>query len=232
MPAWRGAGKEIVATATLVRGNIGRGIPQVIIDLRQRDEAVKGHLPGAVSLPAKEIAGAKDRFPAHKRATIILYAADDKTASEAFKVIRGWGYVNTVVLKGGIDAWIKGGNPIATAALRADMVYVPRPRPGSISIGDFNRIIETRHADVLILDVRDTAEAANGMISGAVNIPVQDIPHRLAELPKDRLIVVHCVAGVRAEMAHLTLRDAGFRSRFLHANIKIDQDGKYEITEP
>jgi rhodanese-related sulfurtransferase len=231
MPAWRTDGKEIVVTARSVEDNMDRGIPQVIIDLRQKDEAIKGHLPGAVSVPAKEIAGAKDRFPAHKRATIILYAADDETASEAFKIVRGWGYPNTSVLRGGVEAWLNEGNTLVSGETTTKIVYIPRPRPGSISIEDFRKIAETRPANKLILDVRDAGETTTGMLKGAINIPAQDIGARLAELPRGKEIIIHCVAGVRAEMAYHTLIAAGYEARFLHANIQIDKDGKYEITE-
>jgi rhodanese-related sulfurtransferase len=231
MPAWRTAGKEIVVTARSVEDNMDGGTPQVIIDLRQRDEAIKGHLPGAVSIPAQEIAGAKDRFPAVKRATIILYAADDKTASEAFKVVRGWGYPNTSVLRGGVEAWLREGNTLVSGETTTKIVYIPRPRPGSISIEDFKKVVEISPANKLILDVRDAGETATGMLKGAINIPAQDIGARLAELPRGKEIIIHCVAGVRAEMAYHTLIAAGYNARFLHANIQIDQDGKYEITE-
>jgi rhodanese-related sulfurtransferase len=231
MPAWRTAGKEIVVTARSVEDNMDGGTPQVIIDLRQRDEAIKGHLPGAVSIPAQEIAGAKDRFPDVKRATIILYAADDKTASEAFKVVRGWGYPNTSVLRGGVEAWLREGNTLVSGETTTKIVYIPRPRPGSISIDDFKKVVETSPANKLILDVRDAGETTTGMLKGAINIPAQDIGARLAELPRGKEIIIHCVAGVRAEMAYHTLIAAGYEARFLHANIQIDQDGKYEITE-
>lgn len=231
MPAWRTAGKEIVVTARAVEDNMDRDIPQVIIDIRQKDEAIKGHLPGAVSIPAKELGIAQDRFPADKSAPIILYAADNKAASEAFKVVRGWGYPNTSVLMGGVEAWLNEGNTLVRGEPTTKIVYIPRPRPGSISIEDFKKIAETLPANKLILDVRDIDEAMNGMLKGALNIPAQHIAGRLAELPRGKEIIIHCVAGVRAEMAYHTLIGAGYEARFLNATIQIDKDGKYEITK-
>jgi rhodanese-related sulfurtransferase len=70
-----------------------------------------------------------------------------------------------------------------------------------------------------------------GMLKGARNIPTQEISGKLSEIPKDKEIVTHCITGVRAEMAYLILKDAGYKVRFLNADIKIDKDGEYEITK-
>lgn len=231
MPEWRKAGNLIISTSKNLKENMDKDIPQVIIDLRLSDEVRKEHIEGAVSIPLKDLETAKDRFPADKRAPIILYAADDKAAADAFKIVRGWNYTNTSILKGGIESYKKEGYPVASGEPKTIIVYVPKPRPGEILVEDFKRIAETVPADKLILDVRDIDEAMHGMLKGAKNIPAQEIMDRLAEIPKDKEIIAHCVAGVRAEMAYHTLIAAGYKAKFLNANIKIDKDGKYEITK-
>ncbi len=231
MPAWKKAGNLVVSTPQYVKENMDKDIPQVIIDLRPTDKARKEHIKGAVSIPAEEISNAKDRFPGDKKAPIILYAKDTKSAVDAFKIVRGWGYTNTSVLEGGIKAWKKAGYPVVRDELKTTIVYVPKPRPGEIGIEEFKTIVETLPPDKFILDVRDEDEAMQGMLKGAKNIPAQDIKARLSEIPKDKEIIVHCVGGVRAEMAYHTLKEAGYNVRFLNAIIKIDKDGKYEITK-
>lgn len=62
----------------------------------------------------------------------------------------------------------------------------------------------------LLLDVRTPAEFASGHLAGAVNIAVQDLPHRLAELPKDRPLVIYCRSGNRSRQAQQYLANAGF----------------------
>ncbi len=72
------------------------------------------------------------------------------------------------------------------------------------------------------------------MIKGAINIPANEIKDRVNEIPKDKeiIIVVHCASGVRAEMAYNILKERGFENvKFLNANIKIQKDGKFEITK-
>ncbi len=231
MPEWKKAGNLVLSTAKYVKENLDKDIPQVIVDTRPIEDVRKEQIQGTVSIIAQEIMNAKDNFPADKKAPIILLGADAKAAEEAFKVVRGWGYTNASVLKGGIEAWKKEGYTVLTTEPMKTIVYVPKPRPGEIAIEDFKKIAETLPSDKLIIDARDEDEAMQGMLKGAVNIPAQDILFRLSEIPKDREIITHCVTGVRAEMAYHTLKDAGYKARFLNAKITVDKDGKYEITK-
>ena len=65
-------------------------------------------------------------------------------------------------------------------------------------------------ADLQIVDVRNPGEAAAGMIPGAVNIPVNQLPDRLGELDRARPTVVYCAGGYRSSVAASLLRQRGF----------------------
>ena len=64
--------------------------------------------------------------------------------------------------------------------------------------------------DFLLVDVREPAEYEIVRIPGSVLIPKGDLPSRLAELPQDRPIVLHCKTGVRSAEALAVLHAAGF----------------------
>ena len=61
-----------------------------------------------------------------------------------------------------------------------------------------------------LLDVRDPAEFVRGSLAGSVNIPVDHIRERLAELPVDRRIIVNCAVGQRGHTATVLLNALGF----------------------
>ncbi len=61
----------------------------------------------------------------------------------------------------------------------------------------------------LLVDVRTPAEYAEGHVSGAVNIPLDELPDRLDELPTTGPIVVYCRSGNRSAQATSILCDAG-----------------------
>ncbi len=65
-------------------------------------------------------------------------------------------------------------------------------------------------ADLQIVDVRNPGEAAAGMIPGAVNIPVGQLPARVGELDATRPTVVYCAGGYRSSVAVSLLRLRGF----------------------
>lgn len=62
----------------------------------------------------------------------------------------------------------------------------------------------------LLLDVRTPLEFASGHIPDSLNIPVDDLRSRLAELPKGRPIVAYCQVGQRGYLATRILMQAGF----------------------
>jgi hydroxyacylglutathione hydrolase len=47
-------------------------------------------------------------------------------------------------------------------------------------------------------------------ISGALNIPVGHLPRRLAEIPRDKPLVVYCASGYRSQVAASWLRAHGY----------------------
>lgn len=61
-----------------------------------------------------------------------------------------------------------------------------------------------------LLDVRTAQEFAAGAIPGAVNVPIDELRARLAELPRDRQIAAYCQVGQRGYVATRILRQNGF----------------------
>lgn len=62
----------------------------------------------------------------------------------------------------------------------------------------------------LLIDVRMASEFAAGQIPGAINVPVDELRGRLAELPKEKPIAVYCQVGQRGYLATRILRQHGF----------------------
>ena len=83
-----------------------------------------------------------------------------------------------------------GGKPLAPAQYKQDFVE--------------------GHRAHTLLDVRSPMEFRSGHLAGAVNIDVQVLGTRLAELPKDKPIVVYCQSGSRSGRAASALERAGF----------------------
>ena len=81
----------------------------------------------------------------------------------------------------------------------------------SFPTATFADLAEVRHhREVVILDVRRDDEHAESRVVGAVNIPLQELPTRLADVPSGE-VWVHCASGYRASVAASFLDAAGRR---------------------
>ena len=52
-------------------------------------------------------------------------------------------------------------------------------------------------------------------IKDAINIPVDQLRHRMDELPKDKEIIIYCQVGLRGNVAYRQLVNNGFKARNL-----------------
>ena len=60
-----------------------------------------------------------------------------------------------------------------------------------------------------VLNVRSVAEYSAGHLEGAINIPVDELRSRLADVPLDRPVAVHCAGGYRSYLAQRILANHG-----------------------
>ncbi|MCY9694212.1 rhodanese-like domain-containing protein [Paenibacillus alginolyticus] len=75
--------------------------------------------------------------------------------------------------------------------------------------GEFRKEIENS-PNKLLVDVREPGEFKGGFIPGARNIPLSQINGRLAEIPKDRDVLLYCRSGMRSKNAARILRKNGY----------------------
>ena len=81
---------------------------------------------------------------------------------------------------------------------------------------EFQRV----RGEVVLLDVRTREEFLSGHIPGARHLPLDEIPHRAHELPRDRLVVCVCRSGRRSLEAARLLLARGFAARSLAGGLQ------------
>jgi rhodanese-related sulfurtransferase len=69
-----------------------------------------------------------------------------------------------------------------------------------------------RNKAVYLLDVRTVGEYANGKLAGSVLIPIAELERRVAEVPKNKMILVYCAVGGRSQPAARFLSKQGFQN--------------------
>lgn len=211
-----------------LKNAIEKDMAYVLVDLRPHEQANAEHIKSAVSLPLASFDQAKAAFPKQKSAPIVLYG-DGK--EEAAKKLLSWGYNRVRVLPTGFDDWKKAGHPVAAGPAATTIAFVPKPKPGTVAVAEFKQIAAGQASDSVLIDVRNPDEAAKGKIKTALNIPLDELTHRLAELPKDKRVVLYCETGARSEIAHNALKNVGVASRYLDAPMKIAKDGTFTVDE-
>jgi len=94
------------------------------------------------------------------------------------------------------------GAPAATAGPAA-----PATLPAAVSVAEAAAL---RDAGAFVLDVRQPEEWAEVHIPGATLIPLGELPGRVAEVPRDRDVVVVCHSASRSQAGQDILLGAGY----------------------
>ena len=112
---------------------------------------------------------------------------------------------------------------ISVTAVAQDTLQVKKR---TLSEKKFTRKLHKK--DALLLDVRTAAEFKEGHLPGAENIDVQlpDFEDKIANLDKEKTILVYCKSGRRSAKALQILHKAGFKKAYHLKGGYTDWDGE------
>ncbi|MFT5200359.1 MAG: rhodanese-related sulfurtransferase [Planctomycetota bacterium] len=103
-------------------------------------------------------------------------------------------------------ARLAGGESLAPSQIREGQLWV------DVTPQEAQALVEK---GARVLDVRAPQEIGSGIISGAIHIPVDDLPARAAELPRDDVAtLIYCSMGMRSAAACQYLSEQGYDSLF------------------
>jgi len=177
------------ADATELRRRIEAG--EWVVDLRNRTAFAAGHAPGTLNFG---IGGAFATYLGWLIAwgtpvTLLGETADD--VAEAQRELVRIGIDRPAAhATGGPEDWSEDQLASFPTATFADLKQV------------------RHHREVVILDVRRADEYDATRIKGAHNIPIHELPGRVAEVPAGE-VWVHCASGYRASIAASLIDAAG-----------------------
>jgi rhodanese-related sulfurtransferase/glyoxylase-like metal-dependent hydrolase (beta-lactamase superfamily II) len=165
-----------------------------ILDVRDAAEYAKGHLAGSINI------GLGGQYATWAgtvldRAKLIVIIAEPGREQEAAVRLGRIGFDH---VKGYLDAGMEA------LAARPDLVW-PTDRVSAPMVAE-----ELAGADPpLLLDIRNPREWAGKHIEGSISIPLNHLQERMAEVPRDRRIAVHCAGGYRSSIAASILHQYG-----------------------
>ena len=86
----------------------------VLIDVREADEYMAGHIPGAVHMSRGVLEFKLSNSPelAARDTRMVLYCKTSGRAALATCALQSMGYLNVQSIAGGFDAWLAAGKPV------------------------------------------------------------------------------------------------------------------------
>ena len=167
----------------------------VVIDTRPAAVFGAGHVPGTLNIPLNKSFSTWAGWLVSYDIDIQLIADDARAVATAVRElamigldrVTGW-YATAVV-----TAWRDAGRHLGTIATLEPAALAPRLAAG----------------DVTLVDVRNRSEWEAGHLPHALHIPLGHLAARLAEIPRDRPIVVQCQSGARSAIAASHLQRLG-----------------------
>jgi rhodanese-related sulfurtransferase len=83
----------------------------LVLDIRDAKEFAAGHLPRARHIPVRDLSGRIGEIAKFKDKPVIVTASGAR-ASAASRLLRGAGFTNVFLLKGGVAAWQQASLPV------------------------------------------------------------------------------------------------------------------------
>ncbi|MDP2891022.1 MAG: FAD-dependent oxidoreductase [Bacteroidota bacterium] len=156
----------------------------IVVDVRTPEEFEDGAYPDAINIPLDELMHRYKDLGNNAAREIVVYCASGARSAYAQQMLMNLGYTN-VKNGGGLSAMMARRNTEPSA-------NAPSNEP-------------------IVVDVRTSEEFQGGAYPGAVNIPLDELQRRIAELgSKSREITLYCASGARSAYGQRGLLQMGF----------------------
>jgi hydroxyacylglutathione hydrolase len=165
-----------------------------ILDVRDPAEYATGHLAGSINIGLGGQYATWAGTVLDRAKPIVIVAEPGREMEAALRLGRiGFDHVK---------GYLAGG--MASLAARPDLVW-PTERISVLIAAE-----KLAEADPpLVMDVRAPREWEAKHIEGSVNLPLNHLQERIAEVPRDRWIAIHCAGGYRSSIAASILHQHG-----------------------
>lgn len=165
-----------------------------ILDVREPAEYAKNHLAGSINIGLGGQYATWAGTVLDRAKPIVLIAEPGREQEAALRL----GRIGFDLIKG----YMKEG--MEALAARPDLMW-PTERVTAPMLAE-----ELAGVDPpLLLDIRNPREWATMHIDGSVNLPLNHLQERIAEIPRTRRIAVHCAGGYRSSIAASILHQYG-----------------------
>ena len=140
-------------------------------------------------------------------AQIVGYEGVDKRIDLIAATLKSGGTIYDLqqIEQGYAPPYSSAKDPVNIAGYAAENVV-----EGVIDVVHWHDVKNIDYKDTYLLDVREKEEYKMGAISGAENIPLDELRDNLEKIPQNKKIYVYCAVGLRGYMASRILLQNGF----------------------
>ncbi|NJN83528.1 MAG: sulfurtransferase [Caldilineaceae bacterium] len=113
-----------------MNAKLSRGEKLIVVDVRERDEFVQGHIPGATFIPRGFLELQIEQHAPDRDQPVVIYCAGGVRSALAARNLREMGYSNPISLISGFNGWkIQGWTSRFPAYSRKISAFVTAATP-------------------------------------------------------------------------------------------------------
>lgn len=188
-----------------------------LVDTRQMLAFGGGHVAGSLNIGPKADLSIWAGWMLVPDKPIALVLNKESDLPEVLRWFIRVGYTKFAgALKGGMDAWVQDGLPIAT---------IPQ-----MSVQEVKKNFPTDQMQ--LLDVRQPVEWDMGHLPGAKYIFLPELAAKVDRLDKNKPVVVYCASGYRSSIASSVLKRQGFSVFNVPGSYKAWTSAGYPVEKP
>lgn len=207
-----------MATPTLtpaeLRERILNGSEIALLDVREAQPFVAGHILTASNAPLSRLEIVVSRLVPRKATPVVLCDSDETLAGRAAEVLVGLGYRDVRVLQGGTSAWSAAGYVLfegsnVPSKAFGEIVEIACHTP-AMDAGEVKERVDAGE-NLIILDGRPWDEYQDFNIPGGIDCPNSELAYHVRDLAPDprTTIIINCAGRTRSIIGAQTLRNAG-----------------------
>lgn len=188
-----------------------KGQQAVLLDIRDLFAFKKTHIQGANHLPL-------EMFPKHLNAIpkdqlVVIYDESGKKGHQALRLLKGAGIENVINISGGFTSLERHARAVGFKNIGLQLPAIEQKslkseKEESTALPKEEKI---KSNGPLVIDVRTPEEFQMGAVPKAINIPLDELQHRVNELGDNgREITLYCASGARSSYAVQILSQLGY----------------------
>lgn len=188
----------------------------LLIDTRLVNEYTRKHIPGSVCAPYSRSGWGKSvaQYFGNEERDVAILSTNGPIAEAASKEASENGFNVIYVIPDGMNGWESDNLPVAE-------MWEITPSE-----------LHARRPEYTVIDVREPFEWNSGLIADSLKIPMDDLPAKMDELPREKKYAIVCATGARSQSAALYMADNGFdagnvvggMSRWLSSSLPVEYE--------